>query len=79
VVYWWRSKPSRFVQVMLGLLFGGAAGNLIDRLRYGYVVDMFDLMVWPVFNVADMAITVALVGLVVLQFIGSRSEEMSSQ
>jgi len=71
VVYLRRAQPSRFVQVMLGLLFGGAAGNLIDRLRYGYVVDMFDLLVWPVFNVADIAITVALLGLVLLQFIGA--------
>ena len=74
VVYLRRTKASRFVQVMLGLLFGGAAGNLVDRVRYGYVVDMFDLLVWPVFNVADIAITVALMGLVLLQFVGSRSE-----
>jgi len=78
VVYLRRAKPSRFVQAMLGLLFGGAAGNLIDRLRYGYVVDMFDLLVWPVFNVADMAITVALVGLVLLQFVGNRPESEES-
>ncbi|GBC91957.1 Lipoprotein signal peptidase [bacterium HR15] len=74
VVYLRQTKASRFVQVMLGLLFGGAAGNLVDRVRYGYVVDMFDLLVWPVFNVADIAITVALMGLVLLQFVGSRSE-----
>ncbi|MCS7065822.1 MAG: signal peptidase II [Fimbriimonadales bacterium] len=74
LVYLRRAKPSRFVQAMLGLLLGGAAGNLLDRLRYGYVVDMFDLLVWPVFNVADMAITAALAGLVLLQFVGSRHE-----
>jgi signal peptidase II len=78
VVYLRRANPSPFVQVMLGLLFGGAAGNLLDRLRYGYVVDMFDLLVWPVFNVADIAITVALVGLVLLQFVGSREETEGS-
>ena len=37
---------------------GGALGNLVDRIRYGYVVDFFDLTVWPVFNVADSAICV---------------------
>jgi len=78
VIYLRRANPSTFVQVMLGLLFGGAAGNLLDRLRYGYVVDMFDLLVWPVFNVADIAITVALVGLVLLQFIGAREETKGS-
>lgn len=41
----------------LALLLGGAAGNLTDRLRLGFVVDFIDLRVWPVFNVADAAIT----------------------
>ena len=40
------------------LILGGAAGNLVDRLRFGYVVDFFDLRVWPVFNVGDSAITI---------------------
>ncbi len=38
------------------LVIGGAAGNLYDRLRFGYVVDYFDFRVWPVFNIADAAI-----------------------
>lgn len=38
------------------LVIGGAAGNLYDRLRFGYVVDYLDFRVWPVFNVADAAI-----------------------
>ena len=41
-----------------GLILGGAAGNLIDRLRLGYVIDFLDLRVWPVFNVGDSAITI---------------------
>lgn len=40
------------------LVLGGAAGNLLDRLRFGYVVDFIDLRVWPVFNVGDSAITI---------------------
>ena len=44
----------------LGLAFGGAAGNLIDILRRGYVVNFIDLGWWPVFNVADAAIVVGL-------------------
>jgi len=39
-----------------GLLTGGAVGNLIDRVRIGYVVDFFDFRIWPVFNVADICI-----------------------
>ncbi len=40
----------------LALLVGGAVGNLIDRLRLGYVTDYIDLHVWPIFNVADVAV-----------------------
>ncbi|MCL6635212.1 MAG: signal peptidase II [Peptococcaceae bacterium] len=40
----------------LGLVVGGALGNLADRLRYGLVVDFLDFRVWPVFNLADTAI-----------------------
>jgi signal peptidase II len=49
-----------------GLLIGGAAGNLIDRFRLGAVTDFVQLPHWPAFNVADMAITVGVVVLVVV-------------
>lgn len=49
--------------VPLVLLLGGAAGNLIDRVRFGYVVDFIDFRFWPVFNVADSCITVGIVWL----------------
>ncbi|MDP8260648.1 MAG: signal peptidase II [Candidatus Gygaella obscura] len=44
----------------LGFIFilAGAIGNLIDRLRYGFVVDFIDFVIWPVFNVADSFITI---------------------
>ncbi len=42
----------------LSLVLGGAIGNLVDRIVRGYVVDFIDVRVWPVFNVADTAITV---------------------
>lgn len=49
----------------LTLILGGAVGNLIDRLRLGYVVDFLDLRVWPVFNVADSCITVGVAWLLI--------------
>lgn len=51
---WSRARPA---QVALALLAGGAVGNLIDRVRVGAVIDYLDLQVWPVFNLADLAIT----------------------
>jgi len=51
-----------WTRLALGLIFGGAAGNLIDRVRFGAVVDFLDFYLrgyhWPAFNVADSAITV---------------------
>jgi len=51
--HWQRDPLSR---AAAGLLLGGAAGNLSDRFRLGYVVDYLDLRVWPVFNLADTAV-----------------------
>ncbi|HLJ65783.1 MAG TPA: signal peptidase II [Chloroflexota bacterium] len=52
------------VRVASGLILGGAVGNMLDRLRLGYVVDFIDLRWWPVFNLADSAIVLG-VGLFV--------------
>ncbi|MEI6180492.1 MAG: signal peptidase II [Chloroflexales bacterium] len=55
-------------QVIMGLVMGGALGNLLDRVRLGYVVDFFQVGWFPIFNLADSAITVG-AGLLMLQFI----------
>ncbi len=60
--------------VALSLLLAGALGNLIDRIRFGYVIDFFDFRVWPVFNVADSAITVGAVLLVFTLFASSSAK-----
>lgn len=58
IYYLIRYRPAGGVMAAaFGLIMGGAIGNLIDRLRYGYVIDFLDLRVWPVFNLADSAIT----------------------
>jgi signal peptidase II len=55
-------RENRLASVALALIMGGALGNLIDRLRYGMVVDFLDFYLgeyhWPAFNVADSAISV---------------------
>ena len=51
--------------ISLGLIVGGAVGNLIDRIAFGYVIDFLDFRIWPVFNLADSAITVGAVFLAV--------------
>jgi len=52
------NKHKKAYCVSLSLIFAGALGNLIDRVFLGYVIDFFDFRIWPVFNVADSAITI---------------------
>ena len=61
------------VSVSLALILGGTCGNLIDRVRLGYVVDFLDVSVknyhWPSFNIADSAITIGVGILLVVTFL----------
>lgn len=52
---------SRMYIIGFSLILGGAIGNLIDRMMFGHVIDFIDFQVWPVFNIADSAITVGAV------------------
>ena len=51
-------KENTLFQWGVGLLMGGAIGNLYDRLQNGLVIDFFDFRFWPVFNIADVAICI---------------------
>lgn len=53
-----KASIPKIVGIALAFQLGGALGNLIDRIRLGYVVDFIDLIIWPIFNVADIAITI---------------------
>ncbi|MBT8339200.1 MAG: signal peptidase II [Desulfatitalea sp.] len=64
IFYFYHRTPSAnpFFGLALAMIFGGAVGNLIDRMRFGEVVDFLDVYLgtfhWPTFNVADSAVTV---------------------
>ena len=64
-VYLFSKDMTRLSMVALSMIMGGAVGNVIDRIRLGYVVDFIDVFVknthWPAFNVADSAITIGAV------------------
>ncbi|MBS3125651.1 signal peptidase II [Candidatus Woesearchaeota archaeon] len=55
------------MQLPLGLVLGGALGNVVDRFVYGAVIDFIDVHFWPVFNVADSAITIAIVLFIIME------------
>jgi len=59
------------------LIVSGAIGNLIDRLRFGYVIDFIDVRIWPVFNIADASITTGTF-LLILSFVLSQKQRAAS-
>ncbi len=71
VVFWLAAleRGQRWAPIALALVLGGAIGNLIDRLYFGYVIDFIQVYYqqwyWPAFNVADSAITVGAVMLII--------------
>ncbi len=74
-VWWLRSAERQLSAVALGLVIGGAVGNLIDRARLGYVVDFLDFsgLAFPwVFNVADASITIG-AALLILDYLFAES------
>jgi len=68
---WWNKAA-------LGLLVGGAAGNFFDRIFRGYVIDFLDFQIWPVFNIADSAITLAIFLFFFQLFLDWRTERYES-
>ena len=84
VIVWFYRKleaQQKLLPLAVSLILGGAVGNLIDRVRMGKVVDFVDWYVtfdkpyhWPTFNVADAAISVGVVLLLVEMFIGKKKE-----
>jgi signal peptidase II len=68
LLLWMRKVDRLLLALPLGLVVGGALGNVVDRLRYGAVVDFLDVHVggwhWPAFNVADSAITIGVLAIV---------------
>ena len=64
VAYFVANSDVPFLWLPVGLILGGALGNLADRARDGAVVDFIDPIAWPAFNLADAAIVVGVLGLV---------------
>jgi signal peptidase II len=71
VFFGYRFGTTWYRQVLIGMILGGALSNGVDRLVQGSVVDFIDFHFWPVFNIADSCIVVAIVLLLVLSFVPS--------
>jgi signal peptidase II len=75
LIFYSRITPDRpWIRVAFAMIFGGALGNLIDRFRFGEVVDFLDFYIgnthWPAFNIADSAISVGAVTLFIFALLG---------
>lgn len=78
LVYYLRiPTPSAYTTAIASLLAGGALGNVLDRVRLGHVVDFIDFRVFPVFNLADTAVTCATILWMVKQWVASPSKVSS--
>lgn len=80
----WLMRVDRMILALaLGLIIGGAVGNLIDRFRFGAVADFLDVHAlgyhWPAFNVADSAITIGVVVLIADSLFGSAERRKTHQ
>ena len=79
VAYWIGREKQRFDQVALGMVLGGALGNILDRARFGHVVDFADLHFgefrpFLIFNVADAAISIAVVIMLLRAFLPGKDK-----
>ncbi|MBL1433199.1 MAG: lipoprotein signal peptidase [Gammaproteobacteria bacterium] len=78
---WRLQQNERFMGAALGLVLGGALGNVIDRIQFGHVVDFVDVYYqqahWPAFNVADAAITLGAMLLVWDTLFGKHNDKSS--
>ena len=70
-------SDNRLGKSALGLVLGGIIGNLIDRLRFGYVTDFIDFDIWPAFNIADSAVVIGAI-IFVCSFLPSTKDEKRS-
>ncbi len=70
LLYVARNAHRRWLWLPAGSLFGGALGNIIDRIGEGAVIDFLKLPHWPAFNVADTAITLGVIGLLLVMEFG---------
>ena len=82
LLYWLKTQNKTFHIIAIGLIVGGALGNVIDRLKYKAVADFFDFHAfnyhWPAFNIADSWIFIGVFTLLIGDFIVTRKEKKNA-
>jgi signal peptidase II len=80
MVFFWRARrDQKWLTMGLALILGGAVGNLVDRIRLGFVIDFLDFSIkgyhWPAFNLADSAVTIGTLWLLLNLILGKSLSE----
>ncbi|MBR3676864.1 MAG: signal peptidase II [Alphaproteobacteria bacterium] len=79
LLYWMLKEKNALKVISLGLIIGGALGNVIDRVRFGAVLDFLDFHIagyhWPAFNLADSFICIGAGVLIVMEFLRKQKKE----
>ena len=79
LLVWLRKAETLLLSIALGIVIGGAVGNVIDRILWGHVFDFLDFHIagyhWPAFNVADSAITIGVALILIDGFIAKTSDD----
>ncbi len=80
MLLWWMYKEqSRFIQIALALIIGGAIGNILDRIRFGAVFDFLDFYIteyhWPAFNLADSFICIGTILILIFEFMKNKEKK----
>lgn len=74
ILFFYKKIPDeKIYNVLTAMIIGGVIGNLIDRTCLSYVVDFIDFRIWPVFNIADSCLTVAIVILLFISLTNKKS------
>ena len=79
LIYIKKNNPNKYESICYGLILGGALGNLLDRIIYGYVIDFLDFTIfnynYPIFNIADTFIVIGILILIILSFKENKGSE----
>jgi len=79
LLWWMHKEKTKVAQIGLGLIIGGAIGNIADRIRFGAVFDFLDFHIgeyhWPAFNAADSFICVGAALVIMSELLKNRKEE----
>ncbi len=77
---YYKKVPQQWLpQILVGLFFGGVVGNMLDRFLRGQVIDFIDFTYWPAFNIADTALTVSAIGLIIYFWNEKTDQKQSNQ